>query len=411
MTAARRLAILATWTSRLCQAPRPRPVRPPRTWPSGSACSRSTSCGARRTSGSRSRWSRSRPSSWDPADSCSPACSCSAGASPATAGQPSGSAGSSCAIRSWSGALLLGGGMGMVALGEQTVPAGITALLIALMPLWVAVLGRLVFGERTSRLVLAGIVIGLVGVVILVAPTGGGALAVSAGGLAAVLLSPVSWASGSLYSSHRARLPRLPLMATAAPDVLWRHRPRRPVARDRRGRPLLAGGGHRPLVARARLSRDDRERHRLHDVRVAAARRAAAQDRDVRLRQPGRGVRPERDRARRSASRRGRSSRPSSSSRRSPSSSPPGAAPPPRTTRSRPSRWANRPSICRSTDRPWRARSPDPPARRRRRRRRWRQRRPSRRRPSRRRPLRRPRRSWPPRPRPPPSGPPAGRGP
>jgi drug/metabolite transporter (DMT)-like permease len=113
------------------------------------------------------------------------------------------------------GALLLGGGMGMVALGEQTVPAGITALLIALMPLWVAVLGRIVFGERTSRLVLAGIVLGLVGVVILVAPTGVGALALSAGGIAAVLVSPFSWASGSLYSSHRARLPRLPLVATA----------------------------------------------------------------------------------------------------------------------------------------------------------------------------------------------------
>jgi drug/metabolite transporter (DMT)-like permease len=113
------------------------------------------------------------------------------------------------------GALLLGGGMGMVALGEQTVPSGITALLIALMPLWVAVLGRIVFGERTSRVVVAGIVIGLVGVVILVAPTGVGALALSAGGIAAVLISPIAWASGSLYSSHRARLPHLPLVATA----------------------------------------------------------------------------------------------------------------------------------------------------------------------------------------------------
>ena len=29
------------------------------------------------------------------------------------------------------------------------------------------------------------------------------------------MLSPISWASGSLYSSHRARLPRLPLLATS----------------------------------------------------------------------------------------------------------------------------------------------------------------------------------------------------
>lgn len=113
------------------------------------------------------------------------------------------------------GSLLLGGGMGMVALGEQTVPAGITALLIALMPLWVAVLGRIVFGERTSRLVLVGIVLGLIGVVILVAPSGADALTLSAGGIAAVLVSPICWSSGSLYASHRARLPRLPLAATA----------------------------------------------------------------------------------------------------------------------------------------------------------------------------------------------------
>ena len=39
------------------------------------------------------------------------------------------------------GGLLLGGGMGMVAFGEQTIPSGITALLIALMPVWVAVFG------------------------------------------------------------------------------------------------------------------------------------------------------------------------------------------------------------------------------------------------------------------------------
>ena len=36
------------------------------------------------------------------------------------------------------GALLMGGGMGAVAWGEQTVPSGIAALLIALMPAWVA---------------------------------------------------------------------------------------------------------------------------------------------------------------------------------------------------------------------------------------------------------------------------------
>ena len=117
------------------------------------------------------------------------------------------------------GAALLGGGMGMVAFGEQTVPAGITALLIALMPVWVAVFGRVLFGERLTRLVGAGIVVGLVGVAILVAPTSGG-LSLDPLGLAAVLVSPISWGLGSLYASHRARLPGHPLVAAAIQMIL-----------------------------------------------------------------------------------------------------------------------------------------------------------------------------------------------
>src|SRR3954451_18628118 len=69
------------------------------------------------------------------------------------------------------GALLLGGGMGLVAWGEQTIPSGITALLIAMMPVWVAVLGRLVFGETLPRAAVVGVAVGLAGVAILVGPS------------------------------------------------------------------------------------------------------------------------------------------------------------------------------------------------------------------------------------------------
>ena len=97
------------------------------------------------------------PFLWARGGSYSPGCCCSAwSARPRRPGRAPGHPASSSATRSIVGALLLGGGMGMVALGEQTVPSGITALLIALMPLWVAVLGRIFFGERTSRLVLVG---------------------------------------------------------------------------------------------------------------------------------------------------------------------------------------------------------------------------------------------------------------
>ena len=115
------------------------------------------------------------------------------------------------------GALLLGGGMGMVAWGEQTIPSGIAALLIAMMPVWVAVFGRILLGERLPRLAGVGIVVGFVGVAILVGPTALGANgALDPAGLGAILLSPIAWSLGSLFASHRAILPRQPLVSTSA---------------------------------------------------------------------------------------------------------------------------------------------------------------------------------------------------
>jgi drug/metabolite transporter (DMT)-like permease len=112
------------------------------------------------------------------------------------------------------GALLLGGGMGLVAWGEQTVPSGITALIIAVMPVWVAVLGRLFFGERLPRAAIAGIAIGLAGVAILVGPSDNPVERFAPAGIAALIVSPICWSSGSLFSAHRAQLPQQPLVAT-----------------------------------------------------------------------------------------------------------------------------------------------------------------------------------------------------
>ena len=115
------------------------------------------------------------------------------------------------------GALLLGGGMGMVARAEQTIPSGIAALMIATMPVWVAVLGAIFLGERLPHLAIVGIVIGFLGVAILVGPSAfGGSGAMDPAGLAAIVISPIAWASGSLFASHRARLPGRPLVSTGA---------------------------------------------------------------------------------------------------------------------------------------------------------------------------------------------------
>ena len=118
------------------------------------------------------------------------------------------------------GALLLGGGMGMVAYGEQTIPSGVTALLIAMMPVWVAIFGRLFLGQHLPRIAIVGILIGFAGVAILAGPTAvGSAGALDPAGLAAIILSPIAWAIGSLYASHRAMLPREPLVATGTQMV------------------------------------------------------------------------------------------------------------------------------------------------------------------------------------------------
>ncbi len=112
------------------------------------------------------------------------------------------------------GALLMGGGMGMVAWAEQTVPSGIAGVLVAMMPVWVAVFGRIFFGERLPAMAYGGIAIGMAGVVLLV---GHGVVidgTLDPAGVVALILSPIAWAAGSLFSSHRAHLPRDPFLTT-----------------------------------------------------------------------------------------------------------------------------------------------------------------------------------------------------
>ncbi len=110
------------------------------------------------------------------------------------------------------GGALLFGGVGMVSVAEQTVASGIAALFIGTLPLWMAVLGRIFLGDRLSWPVVAGILVGFAGTALLVAPIGGGAT-LDPAGLAALVISPIAWASGSLWSRN-APLAKRPLVAT-----------------------------------------------------------------------------------------------------------------------------------------------------------------------------------------------------
>jgi drug/metabolite transporter (DMT)-like permease len=111
------------------------------------------------------------------------------------------------------GALLLGIGNGFVAFAEMTVASGITAMLIALMPVWLAVLGWIYFRDRLPAIVVLGIGLGLAGVALLVWPAGD--VRFEAVGIGVLLLSPIGWAHGSLFSARAADLPRRPLTSTA----------------------------------------------------------------------------------------------------------------------------------------------------------------------------------------------------
>jgi drug/metabolite transporter (DMT)-like permease len=114
------------------------------------------------------------------------------------------------------GALLLCGGNGAVAWAEQRVPSGITALLVASVPLWMVVIDWLrPHGRRPPLVVGIGLIVGLAGVAVLALPStshlSGG---VDPIGALALLLGSISWAAGSIYSRHGAR-PESAEMATA----------------------------------------------------------------------------------------------------------------------------------------------------------------------------------------------------
>jgi drug/metabolite transporter (DMT)-like permease len=108
------------------------------------------------------------------------------------------------------GALLLGIGNAGVAWAETRLHSGLAALIVAVIPLYVAVFDRAVFGRRLSPLAVAGLVVGFAGVAMLVRPGG-----TSHPATALILLGTTSaWAAGSLYA-RGAPLPTNPLVAAS----------------------------------------------------------------------------------------------------------------------------------------------------------------------------------------------------
>ncbi len=108
------------------------------------------------------------------------------------------------------GLALVAGGNGLVVLSERTIPSGITALIIGLVPLWMALVDRILLRHRVGWLTVLGLVLGFAGAASLIGGTAFEGGAPVSGMLVAVGAS-ISWTSGSLYS-RTAPLPRRPLV-------------------------------------------------------------------------------------------------------------------------------------------------------------------------------------------------------
>jgi drug/metabolite transporter (DMT)-like permease len=108
------------------------------------------------------------------------------------------------------GGLLFVTGHGSLAWAQQTVPAGVAALLVGTIPIWMALFDRVAFGKRLAAAAYAGIAIGFSGLAFLFDPFGEGS--VDRLGALVIVLGAMCWAIGSLYS-RGAPLPSRPLVS------------------------------------------------------------------------------------------------------------------------------------------------------------------------------------------------------
>ena len=116
------------------------------------------------------------------------------------------------------GFLLLGFGIGTVSIAQAYVPSGIVALIIAALPLWIAIF-RTISGERLVKISWLGLVIGFAGVALLLKP--GSITPVSEIEnsklflfMLLVLLGNIGWALGT-FLAPRFPLPKNTLVFTA----------------------------------------------------------------------------------------------------------------------------------------------------------------------------------------------------
>jgi drug/metabolite transporter (DMT)-like permease len=112
------------------------------------------------------------------------------------------------------GCALILGGQGLLAWGEQYLSSSVTALLFSTVPIWVLLLGKMVYKEKLNKFTLLGVITGSIGFVVLIFPslaaqfidTDSPNMKFEFVGIIALVIAAISWSAGSLYSS-KADLP------------------------------------------------------------------------------------------------------------------------------------------------------------------------------------------------------------
>jgi drug/metabolite transporter (DMT)-like permease len=101
------------------------------------------------------------------------------------------------------GILMLGIGNGLVVVAEQWIPSGIAAVGVASAPFWMSGVAAATGGERLTRGMLAGFLLGFAGIVVLIWPEmlrGGSGGALFVAGIVASQLACFGWSIGSILS-------------------------------------------------------------------------------------------------------------------------------------------------------------------------------------------------------------------
>ena len=99
----------------------------------------------------------------------------------------------------------------LIAIGERSIPSGLAGTLVAVTPLWGALLAPALGGTRPTPAVWSGLLVGLVGVGLLLGATTSGAGVL---GCLLVLLAALGYAVGAAWTARRfPDVPRLGLLA------------------------------------------------------------------------------------------------------------------------------------------------------------------------------------------------------